>query len=71
VALVLETLGRNQSLDLRSLGVWLLALALGLDFTTDNKFADLKTIQQHFVSGLLLFVLTLCTFSLGGKKDRR
>jgi hypothetical protein len=50
VTLVLETLGRNQSLDLGRLGIWLLALALGLDFTTNDKFADLNFIQQNFVS---------------------
>ena len=53
VALVLETLGSNQSLDLGSLGIRLLALALGLDFTTNNKFADLNFIQQNFVSALI------------------
>jgi len=41
VALVLETLRGDQSLDLGSLGVWLLALTLRLDFTTDDKLADL------------------------------
>jgi hypothetical protein len=42
VALVLQTLGSNQALDLRGLGVWLLALTLWLDFTADNELADLK-----------------------------
>lgn len=41
VTLVLETLRGNETLDLGSFGVWLLALTLGLDFTTDNEFADL------------------------------
>lgn len=41
MALVLETLGRNQSLDTGSLGVRLLALALGLNLTSDNVLADL------------------------------
>jgi hypothetical protein len=41
VTLVLETLRGDQSLDLGSLGVWLLALTLWLDFTTDDKLADL------------------------------
>jgi hypothetical protein len=41
VTLVLKTLGSNQTLDLGSLGVWLLALTLWLDFTTDDKLADL------------------------------
>jgi hypothetical protein len=41
VALVLKTLWSHQSLDLRGLGVRLLALTLWLDLTTDNKLADL------------------------------
>ena len=41
VTLVLEALGSNQTLDLGSLGVWLLALTLWLDFTTNDKLADL------------------------------
>lgn len=41
VTLVLQTLGGNQSLDLGSLGVRLLALALGLDLSSDNVLADL------------------------------
>jgi len=41
VTLVLETLRSNQTLDLGSLGVWLLALALWLNFTTDNELADI------------------------------
>ena len=54
VALVLETLGSDEPLDLGGLGVRLLALALGLDFATDDVLADLfggvislsKTIQS-------------------------
>jgi len=42
VALVLQTLGSNQTLDLRGLGVRLLALTLWLHLTTDNELADLK-----------------------------
>lgn len=49
VTLVLETLRSDQTLDLGGLGVWLLALTLGLNLTTDNKLADLK-IGQNFVS---------------------
>ncbi len=41
VTLVLQTLGGDQSLDLGSLGVRLLALALGLDLSSDDIFADL------------------------------
>jgi hypothetical protein len=46
VALVLETLGGDQALDLGGLGVWLLAFALGLDFTTDDEFTDLYTRKE-------------------------
>lgn len=41
VALVLETLGGDQTLDARSLGVGLGTLSLGLDLTTDDELADL------------------------------
>jgi len=41
VALVLETLGSDQTLDLGGLGVRLLALTLGLDLATDNVLPDL------------------------------
>jgi hypothetical protein len=42
VTLVLETLRGDQTLDLRSLGVYFLALALGLDFTTNDELANLQ-----------------------------
>lgn len=42
VALVLKTLGSNQTLDLGSLGVGLCALLLGLNLAADNELADLK-----------------------------
>lgn len=42
VALVLETLGSNQTLDLRGLGIWLLTITLWLNLTADNEFADLN-----------------------------
>lgn len=45
VALVLETLGGDQSLDTGSLGVRLLALALGLNLTSDNVLADLLGVE--------------------------
>jgi len=51
VALVLETLWGYKALDLGSLGVWLLALTLWLNFTTNNEFADLnheRILSQHF-----------------------
>jgi hypothetical protein len=38
---VLQTLRSDETLDLRRLGVWLLALALRLHFTTDDVLADL------------------------------
>jgi hypothetical protein len=41
VALVLETLGGDQALDLGSLGVGLGTLLLRLDLATDNVLADL------------------------------
>ena len=41
VALVLQALGSDESLDLGSLGVRLLALGLGLDLTSDDVLADL------------------------------
>ena len=50
VALVLQPLGGNQTLDLRGLGVWLLALTLWLYLSADNEFADLNTRKQNFVS---------------------
>jgi len=43
VPLVLETLGGDQTLDPRRLGVWLRALLLGLNLTTDDKLANLQT----------------------------
>lgn len=41
MALVLETLGSDQTLDLGSLGVRLLALTLRLDFSSNDVLADL------------------------------
>jgi len=41
VALMLQTLGSDQTLDLRCLSIRLLPLALRLNFTTDNKLADI------------------------------
>jgi hypothetical protein len=43
VALVLQALGSDQTLDLGGLGVRLGALLLGLDLATDNVLADLQT----------------------------
>jgi hypothetical protein len=55
VTLMLKPLGSDQTLNLGSLGVWLLSLALGLDLTTNNEFADLK-----FHNPILAHALTLC-----------
>ena len=41
VALVLETLRSDETLDARSLRVWLRTLLLGLDFAANDEFADL------------------------------
>jgi hypothetical protein len=41
VALVLETLGSDQALDLGGLGVGLLALTLGLNLAANDVLADL------------------------------
>lgn len=41
VALALETGGSDKALDARSLGVGLGTLLLGLNFTADDKLADL------------------------------
>jgi hypothetical protein len=46
VTLVLEALGGDETLDLGGLGVWLLALALWLDFTTDDELADLESTRE-------------------------
>lgn len=43
MALALDTLRSDESLDLGSLCVWLLSLSLGLDLTADDKLADLFT----------------------------
>ena len=43
MSLVLETLGGDQTLDARGLGVGLLALALGLDLTANDVLAHLST----------------------------
>ena len=46
VTLVLEALGSNQALNMRSLGVGLLALALGLDLATDDVLADIVFLAE-------------------------
>ena len=47
MALVLDALRSNETLDLGSFGVRFLALALGLDFTTDDEFADLDSVPSQ------------------------
>lgn len=42
VALVLESLGGNETLNTWGFGVWLLALSLWLNFTTNDEFANLE-----------------------------
>lgn len=54
MALVLETLGSDKTLDLGGLGVWLLALALWLNLTADNELADLYTKGKSKLSALHL-----------------
>lgn len=46
VTLMLETLRSNETLDLGSLGVWLLALTLWLNLTTDNELADIVILGE-------------------------
>jgi len=46
VSLVLHSLGSNESLDLGGLGVWLGALLLGHDFTSDDEFANIVLLGQ-------------------------
>jgi len=43
MSLALETLRSNETLNLGGLGVWLGTLLLGLDFTADNKLANLES----------------------------
>lgn len=51
VALVLETLGSNKTLDLGGLGVGLRALLLGLNLAADDKLADLYYARLAFMHG--------------------
>ena len=54
VALVLETLGGDQTLDLGGLGVRLLALTLGLDLATNDVLADLYSRKDELYISLLV-----------------
>lgn len=47
VALVLEALRSNKTLDLGSLGVGGLALTLGLNLAADDVLADLYTVGKR------------------------
>ena len=42
MTLVLQALWGDQTLNARGLGVWLRALLLGLNLTTDDELADLQ-----------------------------
>jgi len=53
MALVLETLGRNQPLDPGSLGVRLLALSLGSDLSSNDELSDLFIPTESHISHLL------------------
>lgn len=46
VALVLEALRGDQTLDLWGLGVWLLALTLWLNLTTNNELTDIVILGE-------------------------
>jgi hypothetical protein len=66
VALVLETLRSDETLDARSLGVRLGALLLGLDLATDDEFADLES-----TAGQLVCVVSGSTVAPEGAGWRR
>lgn len=67
MALVLETLGSDQSLDLGRLGVRLLALTLGLDLAADDVLANLLSGGAFHQS---LFTQVLLYSGSGGHKLR-
>jgi len=46
VALVLETLGSDQTLDLWGLGVWLLSLTLRLNLSANDEFTDIVILGE-------------------------
>lgn len=46
VTLVLQTLGSHQALNLGGLGVWLLALGLGLDLTANDELTDIILLAE-------------------------
>lgn len=67
MALVLETLGSDQSLDLGRLGVRLLALTLGLDLAANDVLANLLSGGAFHQS---LFTQVLFYSGSGGHKLR-
>jgi hypothetical protein len=71
VALVLQTLGSNQTLDFRGLGIRLLALTLWLHLTTDNELADLKLTALRQQNVLISHSAQPHTRGRAGDKDIR
>jgi len=75
MTLMLKTLGSNETLNLRSLGVWLLAFTLGLDLTADDELANLKKereLGQHFErTGIAAHTLSFCLQPGCREKSRR
>ncbi len=56
MALVLETLRSDETLDAGSLGVGFLAFSLGLDFATDDELADLRRHKDISRQCLLIMI---------------
>lgn len=54
MALVLQTLGGDQPLNLGSLGVGLLALALGLDLSSNDVLANLVIVNRVSSDGEMI-----------------
>jgi len=71
VTLVLETLGGDETLNLGSLGVWLLAFALGLDFTSDDELADIILLAEAEESSDLGGTLGTEALGVNGVGDAR
>jgi len=71
VTLVLETLRSDQTLDLGSLGVWLLAFALGLDFTTNDELANIIFLAETEEAAELGSTLGTETLGVDGVGDTR
>lgn len=58
MALVLQALGSDQTLDLGGLGVWLLSLTLWLNLTANDELTDLGT-QMYQLPALLTHTLSI------------